>query len=59
MIKVNHKLEINPIQMITINNTIQGANFFEKLIFLRDIVGILLTIKKPIMDKFIKFKYEF
>ncbi|SVA35233.1 uncharacterized protein METZ01_LOCUS88087 [marine metagenome] len=45
--------------MITINSTIHGANFFEKLICLRDIVGILLTIKKPIKAKLIKFKYEF
>ena len=44
-INVNHKLEIKPIQIIAINNKIQGLVFFEKLIFFKDIVGILLTIK--------------
>jgi len=30
-INVNHKLEIKPIQIIAINNKIQGLVFFEKL----------------------------
>ena len=46
-------------QIITINNDIHGANFFEKLIFFSEIVGILLTISSPIMPKLNKFKYEF
>ena len=58
-INVNHKLEIKPIQIIAINNKIQGLVFFEKLIFFKDIVGILLTIKKPIILKLHKFRYSF
>jgi len=56
---VSHKFEIRPIQIITINNKIQGAYFFEKLIFFSDMVGILLTIKNPIKDKLNKLKYAF
>ncbi len=58
-INVSHKLEIKPIHMIAINKIIQGLVFFEKLIFFKDIVGILLTIKKPIILKLHKFKYSF
>ena len=56
---VNHKLEIKPIQNIAINNIIQGEYLFFKLILFKDIVGILLTIKKPIMPRFSKFIYGF
>ena len=35
-INVNHKLEIKPIQIIAINNKIQGLVFFEKLIFFQN-----------------------
>ena len=34
IIKVNHKFEIRPIHIKTINKTIHGAIFFEKLILL-------------------------
>ena len=44
-------------QVITVNKSIHGANFFEKLICLSEIVGILLTIKKPIKLILNKFKY--
>ena len=52
-------MEIKPIHIITINRTIHGANFFEKLILFKEIVGILLTIKNPIKNRLAKFKYEF
>ena len=40
----------------TINNKTHGDIFDEKFILLRDIVGILLTIKKPMINKLNKFK---
>ena len=59
MDKVIHKLEIIPIQITTISNNIQGPNFLEKLILLREMVGILLTIKKPINVKLTELIYAF
>ena len=46
-------------QFSVIDKGIQGANLFEKLIDFNEIVGILLTIKKPIILKVIKFTYAF
>ena len=48
MIKVNQILEIEEIQIILINNIIQGVVFFEKTILFMEIVGTLLIIRKPI-----------
>ena len=59
MDKVIHKLEIIPIQITTVINKIQVPNFFEKLMLLRETVGILLTIKKPINAKLTELIYAF
>ena len=59
MISVSQILEIRDIHTITLNKIIQGIYFFEKSIFLIEIVGIWLIIKKPIKPKMNKFKYAF
>ena len=48
-----------PIHKVEINNIIQGEYLFFKFILFKDIVGILLTIKKPIKPRFSKLIYGF
>ena len=56
-INVSQIFDKSPIHTRIENRTNQGAYFIEKLIFLKEIVGILLIIKKPINPRLIKFKY--
>ena len=56
IINVSHKFEINPIHIITSNSKTHDEFLEEKLIFLSEIVGILLTIKNPIINKLTRFK---
>ena len=45
--------------IVEINKINLGEYLFLKFIFFNDMVGILLTIKKPIKPRLIKFRYGF
>ena len=56
IIRVNQTFDIKPIHKVEISNIIQGEYLFFRFIFFKDIVGILLTIKKPIQPRLTKLR---